>query len=367
MTGAFSVHLDLLRIVAALVVVVSHFAYARFTRGDLQVVRDLNLGSDAVVVFFVLSGLVIAHAAGRDGKAGRFAFNRVTRLWSVALPALALTLLFDRIGARIAPEAYTVQWYHPLPPWEHFLRGLSFSNEWWIGGPVRLGSNGPWWSLSHEAAYYLLFGIAVFARGLGRVLLLAAVVAAVGLPVLLLMPCWLLGVLVWARIRCGGAAALPIGAAGAAAVATPLAYVLLLAADMPGHLAMLTEAALAPVLVGPVLRFSDEVLWNTVVALLAAIHILAMARLLAGRGPGRAAPAIRWAAGASFSIYAVHYPALHLVDVILPAAVPGRDAALLGATLALCFGFAAVFERPLPAIRAAILRAAGRRRAAEWS
>ena len=55
-----SVYLDLMRAIAAFVVLLSHFAYPRFTDGAFLVIRDLNLGSDAVVVFFVLSGFVIA-------------------------------------------------------------------------------------------------------------------------------------------------------------------------------------------------------------------------------------------------------------------------------------------------------------------
>ncbi|MEM8755449.1 MAG: acyltransferase family protein, partial [Pseudomonadota bacterium] len=75
MNPRLSAHLDLLRVLAALVVLFSHFAYARFSRGDYLFVREWNLGSDAVVVFFVLSGYVVAHTAARPGMTfGRFAF-----------------------------------------------------------------------------------------------------------------------------------------------------------------------------------------------------------------------------------------------------------------------------------------------------
>jgi len=99
MSPRLSYHLDLLRFIAAFIVLLSHFAYERFTQGYYAFIRDYNLGSDAVVVFFVLSGFVISFAAiEKDKTAGRFAFSRMTRLYSVAIPALILTLFCDKLG-----------------------------------------------------------------------------------------------------------------------------------------------------------------------------------------------------------------------------------------------------------------------------
>ena len=68
MTQRFSLYLDFLRFSAAMIVFLSHFAYPRFTDGTYSFIRDLNLGSDAVVFFFVLSGLVIAYTADTKDK-----------------------------------------------------------------------------------------------------------------------------------------------------------------------------------------------------------------------------------------------------------------------------------------------------------
>ena len=59
---------------------------------------------------------------------------------------------------------------------------------------------------------------------------------------------------------------------------------------------------------------------------------------------------IRWAAGATFSIYVTHYPALHLLDATLPDMV-GRDALLLLGSLLIGIGFAHYFERPVREFR----------------
>src|SRR5690348_1377346 len=160
MNRAFSTYLDAVRFLAAFTVLLSHWAYERFTGGTFIGIRDYNLGSDAVVIFFVLSGLVIAYtASSKDRTAQAFTFSRATRIISVALPALALTFLLDRLGAHLDPAAYDGWWYQPRGALDMLWQGLSFSSEWHVPG-VRLGTNGPYWSLSYEVAYYLLFGAA---------------------------------------------------------------------------------------------------------------------------------------------------------------------------------------------------------------
>ena len=77
MTRGFSLYLDALRFLAAMVVFASHLGYERFTKGGMEWIRDLNLGSDAVVVFFVLSGFVIAHTTfARDRGPAAYAQAR---------------------------------------------------------------------------------------------------------------------------------------------------------------------------------------------------------------------------------------------------------------------------------------------------
>jgi len=220
MTPRFSLYLDAVRLSAALVVLLSHFAYVRFTRGDYLIIRELNLGSDAVVLFFVLSGLVIAFTVDRKDRApGRYAFNRLTRLYSVVLPALALTFLFDGIGRAISPADYDGFWYNGVAPWEQAIRGVLINTEW-VGEPIRIGSNGPFWSLSYEAAYYGLFGIAIFTRGLVRALALAIVALVAGPAIILLLPVWLMGVVVYQHLKSAGDC--PSSRLWAMAVAPPL-------------------------------------------------------------------------------------------------------------------------------------------------
>ncbi|WP_299028054.1 acyltransferase [uncultured Sulfitobacter sp.] len=354
MTRGLSIWLDALRVWATIIVVLSHIAYPRFTRGDYIFMRELNLGSDSVIVFFVISGLVIAYAATRDQQLSTYAFNRLTRLMSVLVPALLLTFAFDQLGQRIGPEAYT-SFYNPAPLGELLLRGLSMSNEWGALERIRLGSNGPLWSLSYEAGYYVLFALAFFLTGARRAVLLCAAIWLIGPRVLLLMPAWLMGVWLWHWVAAGGPARLGHARARAFAWGGPLIYVLCQWAGVPDLLAGITADALSPYNYRAVLAFSDEALWNALLGGLAAMHIMGMARLL--QGYEGAHPRIRWWAGASFSIYVTHYPALHLIDAAFPAETLARDGLLVAGSLMVGLVFAQVFERRIKGLRACLLDA----------
>lgn len=355
MNKGFSAYLDLMRFGAAVIVLLSHYGYERISEGRWLWIRELNLGSDAVIVFFVLSGFVIAFVAARsDASMGGFAFDRLTRLITVALPALLLGYVLDRYGAFVAPDVYAQWFYNPIPLSEQLLRGLSFTNEW-SGMATRLGTNGPFWSLSYEAAYYALFAVAFFLNGPKRVALLLLIGWLVGLNILLLLPVWLMGV---ALHRMNTNSAFPEGAKYAFAIAPVFVYALAQASDWQGKLFAVTE----PFDRMLDLRFSDEVLWSLLLGVLVTMHLRGMFRVFA---EGRALPferAIRWLAGASFSIYLVHYPVLQLLSVLDIGGLEGwlRDVVVLAITFAVCFAFAVLFERPLNLWRGLVRRAVPR-------
>ena len=352
MNRGLSIWLDALRVWATIVVVMSHVAYPRFTRGDYIFIRELNLGSDSVIVFFLISGMVISYAAGRDAKLSTYAFNRLTRLLSVLLPALILTIVLDHIGRTIGPDAYS-SYYNSLPLAEFVARGLSMSNEWGAFERVRLGTNGPLWSLSYEAGYYVLFAAAFFLSGVRRIAVLGCLALLVGPRVLLLMPAWLMGVWLWNWVVRGGPARLSVCKARVFAWGGPLLYLYCLWAGVPYALADLTAASFAPANFRIALGFSDEFVWNALLGALTALHIMGMARLLHGHQGSH--PRLRWWAGASFSIYVTHYPALHLIDAIFPAETLARDGLLVVGSIMVGLLFAQIFERKIGRIRTGVI------------
>src|ERR1700691_426345 len=104
-----SLYLDAVRFFAALTVFVAHISGARFTAGLFW--RTEPYANEAVIVFFVLSGFVIAYVAERSEVTPRaFAIARLARIYSVALPALVMTFALDAIGPARPPGLSTVSW-----------------------------------------------------------------------------------------------------------------------------------------------------------------------------------------------------------------------------------------------------------------
>lgn len=146
-------------------------------------------GKDAVVVFFVLSGFVIAYVADTKERNWRnFAISRYSRLVSVFFPAMALTLV-------LAPADGHVGWQG----WGDMRHALVTSgiNAFFLGQiwflDITPPNNNPAWSLNYEGCYYVIFGLFVFVRGGWRWPVTAFAAAFIGPKVLVLMPPWLAG------------------------------------------------------------------------------------------------------------------------------------------------------------------------------
>ena len=238
----------------------------------------------------------------------------------------------------------------PICPLLTFLaRGITATNEWFYD-PVRLGTNGPLWSLSYEVAYYLLFGIAVFARGAWRLLLVALIALLAGPRVLILLPAWLAGVWAWRMIK-GHPTWLTRRQALVCALIFPLFYICAVTSSLPEGLTALSQLTAAPLSLHAHLGHSAEFAWNLPMAGLFALHLVAMARLLGDSTPVRLGKAIRWIAGASFTIYVLHYPLMQALHAVLPIDLPVRGLLLLCLTLLGTLLVAEVTERRLKGLR----------------
>jgi len=207
-----SVLFDLLRGVAALLVLVSHVRNDFFVDfGKLIAHRALmavpytltGAGHQAVVVFFVLSGFFISGSIFQAVERARWSWKdyllrRLVRLWVVLLPTLLLTLLWDRLGLRFghAPAIYGKFNYSPGT----WLGTAFFTQTILVPYP---GSDSALWSLAYEFWYYLLFPLGYFALRRGTpsaaralcAVLLAGIAWFVRVPILLSFPIWLAGTL----------------------------------------------------------------------------------------------------------------------------------------------------------------------------
>lgn len=192
MTPAFSVYLDLVRVLAAVIVLLNHYMPYLFGLDE-----SLFPGHDAVVVFFVMSGYVIAFVADeRERSPAQYALARLARLWSVAIPALAVAgIAALAVGSRqVASPAPGVA---SLPEfmWKGVVNVLFLGETWW--GDISSPYNAPMWSLNYEGWYYAIFGSWIFLRGRVRTIAVIALCLLAGPKVMALMPCWLLGVVLY--------------------------------------------------------------------------------------------------------------------------------------------------------------------------
>lgn len=310
-----SIYLDFVRFSAALLVFLHHFSYERISGKAFASLG--RYGEDAVIVFFVLSGYVIAYVATEKEKTPRAYFlSRLTRLYSVVVPALLLTVLLDYIGRHVEPSLYDGWWYQDSHPWIRALASLSFTNQLWFFN-IRFFSNGPYWSISYEFWYYVLFGIAIFQTGLKRWALLVAWALLVGPKILLLAPVWLLGVCVYhIDARCRLSARLgwlfffgPIGL-----------YVAYRHAELGSQLTLISDSLLQSYIDPAHLNKSRFFFHDHVVGLLVALNFLGAGTIarLGFLQLGKIERPVRYLAGYTFTLYLLHYPLLHCFAALVP-------------------------------------------------
>jgi len=329
---SLSRYLDAIRLTAALVVFVGHLSSSQFT-GGLGWQAAGYMG-DAVTAFFVLSGFLIAHATRREVDARSYAVARLARLASVALPALALTFALDAVGRTINPTLYATLGGYAWDgrAWQAGV-SLLFANQWWLLDTAA-GSDLPYWSMSFEAAYYVLFGLVLFAQRAWRWAAVAAVLLIVGPQIAVLLPVWLLGVLAY---RCCGR----IGPwAGAALCIGTLAAAVILDAVLHRH---------ALPFASDWLPRRPMVLRDYLFGTLFALHLIGAAALAPALPaiPRQIGMGIQWAAGGSFTLYLLHYPVAMVLAAMLPwpaASWPAR-AVMFGGTLLAVMAVASVTER----------------------
>jgi peptidoglycan/LPS O-acetylase OafA/YrhL len=347
-SGDHDLYLDWLRGCAALLVFLTHVRGGYFVKwSDLDPASQTHLnfllffftqlGREAIVVFFVLSGYLVGGRACVDWRAGRYSFRdyliaRISRLHTVLIPALILTGLFDYLHGAWSQAGNGLQ---------AFLINLFFLQG--IFGPV-YGFNVPLWSLAFEWWFYVLFGLGLAAAGRTSrrttalsvaAIFMIAIVLFLNCPLALLMfPLWLMGVA--ARFLPG------FGRHKAAAVS--LAFVVLFVAlgasslrrDLPG---------------------------DYLVGIATAVLIFCMRGLAPLKIPLFSAG--KFLAAFSFSLYALHYPLNYLMQIMW---VPRRSssagladwsacAAISLALAAICYLFYWVFERRTPFVRAWLERA----------
>ncbi len=346
MNKATSTYLDLVRFLAAATVFLVHAQYDRFTGTSLRFGGAFSdLGNDAVMVFFVLSGFVIAYVADKKERNLKdYTLSRLARLYSVVAPALLVTVAADYLGSRIDYGLYT-GWDFPTdhPVWR-LAANFFFVNELWFSS-IRPFSNAPFWSLGYEFWYYVIFAAAFYLRRPTRYFAVAIACLIVGPKVLILLPIWLLGVGVYHIIstqkideRLGWALFL----------GSTVTYAVYRSSGSAQMLLDWTVAHLGSTFVHGWLGQSKYFLSSYVIGPLIAIHFIGLTAIAARVGPLLACVAvpIRYLAGFTFAIYLFHFPLLQFFAVICVnvANEALRSALIVGSTIATIWVLGTVTE-----------------------
>ncbi len=356
--------LDGLRGVAALIVVLHHSllvspAMAAAYYGDevegvarqVLTYTPLHLvwgGKEAVVVFFVLSGLVLVHAARSPRfEWGSYFPSRLLRLYVPVAGAIALAALIMTIPVGEGPDS---PWLDRDPgyPLADMLRDLTL-----VGGSSGVVS--PLWTLRWEVLFSLLLPIALYGLRLIRPWMLGVLClgmsvlgAALEVSALRYLPIFGIGVALageWDRIerraerlsRRAGLAVWPVLLATALVLLSSYWMLLpLLGRDLA------VGVAQGPILLGAALLVVVAACWSP------------LARLLSWR-------AIALLGAISFSLYLIHEPIViaiaHLTDsarLTLLIAVP--------ASLVVAWLFWIAVERPAHSLARRVGDHAGRTR-----
>lgn len=300
MQPGFSTYLDLVRVAAALVVYLTH--------SGLIIEDKVPLGAyghSAVVVFFVLSGYVVAFVVDQKERDWRtYAASRLSRVYSVVVPALVITLLADSIGRAYDPTLYAY-------PWDQFavrtVAALAMLNEFWFIA-ITPYSNVPYWSIAYEGWFYLLFGVIAYAPARWRWTFVAGLLLIVGPKIAIMFPLWLSGVALyhWRRLE--------IHRTALAAVLVALSWIGIVGLHLGGFFGATygwTKTVLGDWLFVQ-LAFSKFFVGDYVLAALVVINFAAMRCLAPAleRWLSPVAQPVAAVAGVSFTLYLTHQPLL---------------------------------------------------------
>ncbi|HXS06063.1 MAG TPA: acyltransferase [Rhizomicrobium sp.] len=294
-----SIYLNMMRFTAALVVFLGHLAGRRFTAGLLWPVSHFM--DMAVIIFFVLSGYVIAYVTDTHERTlEAYAANRIARVLSVALPALAITCVLDMAGRTLHPDYYSAVWgFSADRPWLQYLSGLTFTNElWW--NHINVGSMLPYWSLAYEVWYYAIFAAFWYLRGPARYLIAIAFALIAGPKILTLFPIWIGGFAVYHLCR---KPVMPRSWAIALFSITLLVPLLLLVQTARSGL-----------------QIPSSTLDRYLTAIVFALNIVAIQNApgFSGALLKRVEKPVQWLAGMTFSLYLFHLPVAQFLTTVTP-------------------------------------------------
>lgn len=359
-----SVLLDLVRALAAFLVLISHWKIMFFVDYPQIPVHRIwfaapyvfaSAGHQSVLIFFILSGYLISGSIFRSLEGGfwqwrSYLTHRFVRLYVVLVPGLLLGAFFDWIGLH---HTHFPDLFNGISAKSHHIDIAStFSLPSFLGNLAFLqtilvptfGSNGALWSLANEFWYYLLFPLGLLAwrratPGSLRVLyagMFLAIAWLVRKDILPLFPVWLAGTLLTRLPR------LSLGTA--ARILATLVYLPLIF--------YFSKTSMEPAVKG-----------DYIFGLITFLFMWVLLSASGSAGNSRGVHLIRQGARFSFTLYVTHMPALLFLTALVagdqlwpPNSLYHEAVALsvLAILLAFAYGIAALTEFHTDSVRRSI-------------
>ena len=314
MNRSISIYLDSIRFTAAILVFIGHANYERFTDGALKSIS--GFGHDAVVVFFVLSGYVIAFVTDtKEKNIKQYAVSRLARLYSVVLPCLILTIILDYTGSYLDKTLYDGYWFECDKPVFRFFSSTLFLNEIWFAH-IRPFTNGPFWSLSYEFWYYVLFAAIYYLKSSTKTIVIILVTLITGPKILILFPIWLLGAYTY-QINKNNKQNIPLGLF--VFTGSLMLFYIFRKLDGPLITNSITNEFFAGIDLNYYLRNSQNFLKDYLIGLMVAMNFIGFS-LISEKTQSfltRIEKPVKYLSNITFTLYLLHYPMLHFVAALI--------------------------------------------------
>ena len=305
MDKGYSLYLDVLRFSAAMVVFFSHVASQDLTDGFLWQFKAYS--QTAVMIFFVMSGYVIGFVTHEKEKhITDFAVARVSRLWSIIIPALLLTAICDYIGLQFNPAIYNESaWPYPEGSQAlHYLLSFFLIQNLWDMN-LNPGINGPFWSLTYEWMYYIIFGLFYFFKSKFKWLFISLIFLISGPTIVLLFPIWLLGYALF-KLELANKTKVEHSYTKALISLVAILLIILIGPDVRGITTSVTWMSRT----GLLGDYFDAIMF--VIHLYFSPHIIKLIKPVLFKYERL----IRWSASLTFAMYLFHRPIIQLIAAI---------------------------------------------------
>ena len=297
LTGSPSIFLDCLRIVAALTVLYIHAFNQWFPTRAHNENTPGEPSHAAVIVFFVLSGYVIAHTTiSKHRSAVQYMHARLTRLCAVVIPALLITALIQLIIKNVNLQLLLTH-SRGFDGIRYLMSGLFVNEIWFFSSAPPL--NISLWSLSFEFWYYVIFGLCLYrAKGWKSGLMVLAACLIAGPKILLMMPIWIAGYIAYSLPR-------PV-------IRKNMAWIIVLLFLLVGWLAITFVPAIPYKIGYKPLYYANQFFTDWLIGLFVAGALWVLPEGLKSGADFKWSGTFRVIADLTFPLYVLHFPLLIL-------------------------------------------------------